>query len=175
MKKLLLLIFLFISNYNFCQVGYLGKKTLIKMNIMYGKYTPFNGGEIERALSRRVSVNFTIEKFRNEYSFSGNQKNILERFFGNSLEPPYEKPSYIFDSNNEVIYQHIPEKNPQDGLTELNNSSLSSTVTRKGLTFKIYVNKNLKNAPFGPYIQFAVFTYRKSFTGGIFAPNNIIS
>lgn len=128
-QRILYFIFMSLAGFlNSQNTGYLGKKFLLKTNLVNGRQMPVNSVDIEYVTSRRTSVNFSFNHF--DYSITNSIRANTGKI----------KPGGAYDGQAKEF-------------STLKSGTTSGNML--GLSFKFYFNRIIP-APFGFYMETGV-------------------
>jgi len=149
------------------QVGFLGKRFVVKTNALSGAQKPFRGIEVEYVLKRNVTVSL---------GYSSNRKVTNFNFVDiENLSDWLDYQSYDGLQFDNLSVQNAFSDDFIPGFkTRVKESRLVNRVKFFDLNFRVYSNSYL-SAPHGFYSQYGISIGKQEINGGIYYPNNIIT
>jgi hypothetical protein len=145
------------------QVGFLGKRVVVKTNALSGVQKPLRGLEIEFVVKRNltISVGYSANSNSSNINFSDVVKlgdwlqyqqymqfeNLIQSYDYNTIQPGY--------------------------LTSLNDGKIINSKKAFDINFRLYTN-SYQSAPQGFYSQYGLSIGKQTISGGIYYPNDVI-
>lgn len=169
MRNLFILIILFsiVSHTAHSQVGIMGKRFLLKTDIVNGIRRPITSIELETAVNRKlaISLSYSITKTPINGIFKGsnfiNWMEVASSKTWNKYLPDYEREQLLDDISNYELIDFIRDK-------KTFNSNVHITTNQRlfGISLNFY-NGGAISAPFGKYFQMG-FKAGKQYLSGYF-------
>jgi len=180
MRKILLFLICLIvfSIVSEAQVGFLGKRLVVKTNALSGILKPFRGIEVEYVLRRNLTVSLGYNTNSTETNF--NLKDIqplnssvgyfIDLNNGNYNSNYYDMSIMLFETN----YGNVSGNNVLPGYkSSVQNSRIVNKLKSFDLNFRLYSNSYL-SSPHGFYSQYGISIGKQTISGGIFYPNDFL-
>ena len=162
-------IFLLLSIPASAQVGLMGRKVLIKTDIINGFHRPFSTIEVERAMTRSFSIglsysfgNLPFKAQFGSYNFAAWMKDASDASW-NTYLPDYSRDNFGNEDFKKVSNYTINTP------SFFSNPVVSGRQNIVGLMFNFY-NSGVISAPYGNYFQLGFRAGRQSISGSFNVP-----
>jgi len=174
MKKSFLIIIILIAFANFSkgQIGFFGKRLVVKANAISGNERLFSGFELEYAVKRNITVCFGYRANSYESTFNFSDFESINYFINNVSN--YQ--IYNFDDGlkfYDLTYSLSNTEKVESGFkNKVQDGRLVSNRRIFDFSFRFYSNSYL-SAPSGFYSQFGLGFGSQTYNGGIYYPDDI--
>jgi hypothetical protein len=105
---LFLLIFLIFATGLYAQnTGYLGKRVIVKTNLVNGKFLPISNAELEVVVKRNISLYYNVGRFQYQPSVVSRKENRYEYYHTLINIKPYESNGFMHNIGAKYYFDKI--------------------------------------------------------------------
>lgn len=173
MKKsfLTIVILILFANISKGQVGYLGKRLVVKTNAISGLEGLFRGFEVEYVVKRNLTfcVGFKTSNYATNFNFADFE----------NINSWIRNQDYIFSAPTGLKFENISYDQPNTNTilpgfkNKVKDGDMKSVRRVYDFSFRLYSNSYL-SAPHGFYSQYGFGFGSQTYEGGIYYPNTIL-